>query len=145
MSFKEFLGNQWLLIITGIVTMAATASAFLWSKHPWRWVLGLVVLVLAAAVFVFMPVPARVDRLPFVFSGPALYRTWVFVLALALLFASTHLVTTLLRSFFGIGEGTRKEESRFADVDDAWNDLIIQLISSPADRIYDVAEQVTAY
>lgn len=133
---KSIFDSNVTLVVLGVVAAIAAGAAFMWSKHPARWVLALLTIGLMVLIFRFDADGLSLDpRLPGAFYW--WLRPWLLVLGLIVLYTVPHLASVLYRSRTG-GNGLNDgSASRFPDLDSAWDEILNRLSQAH----YDVANQ----
>lgn len=131
MSFGSFLSNYWQMLLYGIAGLATAAFALFWSKYLVRFLL--VIATIAIAIFAFTyKFPGDIDeRLPDAFREWLHY--WFFGLGLVTLYSLAHLVATLVRVSAGPEADTASADGPFADLQAAWQEILIQLSKARID------------
>ncbi|MDG3005792.1 type VI secretion protein IcmF/TssM N-terminal domain-containing protein [Paludisphaera mucosa] len=92
---KSLLETHVLMVALGILAAVAAGLAFLWAKHPFRWILALLAIGWVGLVATYDFDGLDLDpRLPAEFAR--WLRPWALVLGLIVLGLAPHLVSTLL-------------------------------------------------
>ena len=122
---KSLLETQVLLVVMGVLAAIAAGCAFLWSKHPVRWVLALLAIGWVVLVLMFDLSTLDLDpRLPNEFAR--WLRPWVLALGLVVLAAGPHLVWTLIGGRAKVEEPTG-DDAAFADLNSALDEIGVRL------------------
>jgi hypothetical protein len=128
------------MAIYGIIAAIFAAMAWIWTKHPVRWILALVTVgVILLVIWQQDQVPKRDDldqALPEVFKPP-FFAWWVLVLSLAALYLAVHLVSVWIRTRPRVEGEVAGEPARFPDLETAWEEIQIRLSHAR----YDVGQQ----
>ena len=111
------------IIVYGISAAVIAGVALLWSKHPGRWIVALLVIGLGVGLFYDRPPREMKEGLPETFVN--YFTLWVFVLGVAAILTTSHLVGTLVREHWG-GKG-EETTSEHPDIDAAWQEVQIQM------------------
>lgn len=136
---KATFFSHGMMLVYGVLAAIAGAAAWLWSKHPVRWILILVtvgIVLLIALNRDRVPGPADLDPdLPWAFFPPR-FLFWILVLTLASLYLIVHLLGQWIRAVWGRPPADEGEETKFEDLETAWDEIQIRLSHAQ----YDVAK-----
>jgi IcmF-related N-terminal domain len=133
---NSIVSSQVAMVVFGVVAALTAGAAFMWSKHPVRWILVLLTIGLLYLLFIkFDPDGLSLDpQLPGEFYW--WLRAWLLVLGLIVLYAVPHLISVLYWNRRGRA-GSDASESRFPDLESAWDEVVNRLSQAR----YDVANQ----
>ncbi len=122
--------NVVLMTVMGAITAILGGLALFWSKHPVRWVLILLTVMILVLVIVYsgkMPNADNLDpALPKVFFPPR-FGMWVLALSLATVYLLTHLIWVWVQTRRGAGANGSGEPAKFPDLEAAWDEIQIRL------------------
>jgi type VI secretion system protein ImpL len=128
--FNSAFTTQGMMILYGVMAAVLAGVAWMWAKHPVRWIMALVTVGVLLAAYCYRDlIPGREDLdpdLPSAFLPPR-FVWWVLLLALSAIYLSVHLVGVWVQSQRGVeGEGSG-EPARFPDLQSAWDEIQIRL------------------
>jgi type VI secretion system protein ImpL len=129
-AFSSQFMTQTMMLIYGVIAAIIAGCAWLWAKHPVRWILALVTIGVILLVVVNrdnIPDKDALDPgLPGLFLPPR-FVGWVLVLSLAALYLLVHLVWVWIQTHRAAGTGDSAEPARFPDLESAWDEIQIRL------------------
>ena len=134
---RSILSSNVTMVVYGVVAAITAGAAFMWSKHPVRWILVLLTIGLFYLVLIrFDPDALSLDpQLPGEFYW--WLRPWLLVLSLIVLYTVPHLVSVLYNSR---RRGNTSEDAsafKFPDLESAWDEILNRLsqrITTPRTR-----------
>ena len=128
---RQFFDTQKLLIVYGILGAATGFCVLMWAKHPFRWLLGIAVILLLAVLYQ-VPIPTENldSRLPEHFR--LFFKFWVFVLGVVTILTLAHLIGTVYRYYRGERPPEITDEG-YPDIDSAWEEIQIRMSQARID------------
>lgn len=134
---RSILSSNVTMVAFGVVAAIAAGAAFMWTRHPVRWVLALLTIGLFYLVLgKFDPDALDLDpQLPGEFYW--WLRPWLLALGLIVLYTVPHLIHSLYRGRRGGGASDDASASRFPDLESAWDEILDRLSQAH----YDAANQ----
>lgn len=132
---QDLFTTQWMMVLYGVIAAITAGAALMWSKYPVRWILLLLTI---GVVFLSLTirVPEIDPKLPAAFRNPY-FKAWVLVLGLVAVYTLVHLTALLIRARRGSSEPDEANPARFADLESAWDEILMRL----GQASYDVGSQ----
>lgn len=126
-----------LMVVAAILTAVSTGIILLWTKHPVRWLLIVLTILIILFTLAFK-LPPIDEQLPGTFRS--FFKFWMLVLGLGGLYAATHFGVMLYRYLKGSEAEASALTGKYPEIDAAWQEILIRLnqarMELPHQRLY---------